>query len=66
MNKIIRLSDLTTYVNDQIEESKEERDATRIPSEKSYNTGEIMALRRLLRWATGAAIPLDQLKEESE
>ena len=66
MNKVIKLSDLTAHVNDQIEESKEEREATSIPSEKSYNSGEIMALRRLLRWATGAAVPLDQLKEEPE
>ena len=66
MNKVIRLSELTAHVNDQIEESKEERDATNNRSEKSYNSGEIMALRRLLRWATTTAVPLEQIKEESE
>lgn len=64
MCKVIRLSDLIAYTNDQIEESQEEKEATSNPSEKSYNSGEIMALRRLRRWATGAAVPLDKVKED--
>ena len=66
MCKVIKFSDLIAYTNDPIEEAQEEKDATNTPTEKSYNSGEIMALRRLRRWATGAAVPPDQIKEASE
>ena len=49
--KVIRLSDLIAYTNDQIAISQEEKAEARNPSEKSYNSGEIMALRRLRSWA---------------
>lgn len=64
MCKVIRLSDLIAYTNDQIEEAQEEKAETSNPSEKSYNSGEIMALRRLRCWATGAAVPPDKVKED--
>lgn len=66
MDNVIKLSDLIAYTNDQIEEAQEEKEATSTPSEKSYNSGEIMALRRLRRWATGAAVPLDKVKEDPQ